>query len=427
MHNMETVEQLYHLKQELQETLKRATETSSDTNNEIRRAAFDAFDIKGFPTKKDEEYKYTPVSNFLKRSIDRLGLPSEDIEIDRESIFYKEEGHHLIFINGNYNEHLSEIVTDDAIEFRKSIDLNELNKIAGIDADPFVALNTSLLSSALIVDVKKNRKALPVFIYQLINNTDQLLLNSRILINGEVSSESVFVEKTITLGKENCLINKITEVDVRENASVNYTILQDNESHLLEINGLKSRQFKDSRFYANTYSFKGGMIRNNLNLQQDEEHCETHMHGLYLLNGNSHVDNHTSIDHRKPNSYSNELYKGILDENSHGVFNGKIYVRQNAQQTNAFQSNNNINLSDTATVNTKPQLEIWADDVKCSHGCTVGQLDEEALFYLRTRGLSRRSAIAMMLTAFAEESFEYLPFDFIKEELHRKINNRLGV
>ncbi|MDH5610626.1 MAG: SufD family Fe-S cluster assembly protein, partial [Cyclobacteriaceae bacterium] len=168
------------------------------------------------------------------------------------------------------------------------------------------------------------------------------------------------------------------------------------------------------------------LIRNNLDVRLNGENCETHMHGLYLINGKCHVDNHTSADHMKPNSYSNELYKGIVDENARAVFNGKIFVRPQAQQTNAFQSNKNISLSDQAMVHTKPQLEIWADDVKCSHGCTIGQLDQEAIFYLRARGLDKQSAKALMLVAFAEESFAYVPFDFLKEELHAIILNRLG-
>jgi Fe-S cluster assembly protein SufD len=138
------------------------------------------------------------------------------------------------------------------------------------------------------------------------------------------------------------------------------------------------------------------------------------------------VDNLTSVDHKIPNCFSNEVYKGILDGKSHAVFNGKIFVRPNAQQTNAFQSNKNVSLSDDTTINTKPQLEIWADDVKCSHGCTIGQLDKEALFYLRARGLDEKAAKSLILIAFAEDTFEHIPFDFVKEELHHLITSRLS-
>jgi Fe-S cluster assembly protein SufD len=157
----------------------------------------------------------------------------------------------------------------------------------------------------------------------------------------------------------------------------------------------------------------------------DGEGIESHMFGLYLLNKDTLADNHTVVDHRKPNSFSNELYKGIMDDNSKGVFNGKIYVRPNAQKTNAFQANRNILLTDKATVNTKPQLEIWADDVKCSHGCTTGQLDDEAVFYLQSRGISKETARAMMLYAFAGEILDNISHPELKTYLDQLVSERL--
>jgi Fe-S cluster assembly protein SufD len=157
----------------------------------------------------------------------------------------------------------------------------------------------------------------------------------------------------------------------------------------------------------------------------DGENIESHMYGLYLLSGDTLADNHTVADHKQPNSFSNELYKGIMDGSSKGVFNGKVYVRPQAQKTNAFQANRNILLTNTATVNTKPQLEIWADDVKCSHGCTSGQLDEEALFYLQSRGIRKDTARAMMLYAFAGELLESVKHPVIKEYLDTIISERL--
>jgi len=157
----------------------------------------------------------------------------------------------------------------------------------------------------------------------------------------------------------------------------------------------------------------------------DGEGCETHLHGLYVLKGDSHVDNHTTVDHLQPNCYSNELYKGIMDEKSSGVFNGKIYVRQKAQKTNAYQSNPNILLSDEATINTKPQLEIWADDVKCSHGATIGQLDQEQLFYLRSRGLDLNHAKALLLYAFTREALDCIKIEPLRNYLDKLVSKRL--
>ena len=167
------------------------------------------------------------------------------------------------------------------------------------------------------------------------------------------------------------------------------------------------------------------MIRNNLQLILDGEGIESHMDGLYILQGDTLADNHTVVDHRKPHANSNELYKGIMDDNAKGVFNGKIYVRPDAQKTNAFQSNRNILLSDKATVNTKPQLEIWADDVKCSHGCTTGQLDEEAMFYLQARGIDKVTARAMMLYAFAGEVLDKIDSEPLKNYFDALISERL--
>ena len=149
------------------------------------------------------------------------------------------------------------------------------------------------------------------------------------------------------------------------------------------------------------------------------------MYGLYLTHGKTHVDNHTVVDHKEPNSFSNEIYKGIVNDHSKGVFNGKIFVRQPAQKTNAFQSNKNILLSDNATVNTKPQLEIWADDVKCSHGCTTGQLDDESLFYLRSRGISEQKARNILLHAFASDVLEHVSISFLKEHVEYLIHKEL--
>jgi Fe-S cluster assembly protein SufD len=184
-------------------------------------------------------------------------------------------------------------------------------------------------------------------------------------------------------------------------------------------------QHRASRADTYTFTLNGKMIRNNLNIIIDGEGCESHFFGLYLTEGDTLVDNHTTVDHKKPNSFSNELYKGLMDGKSKGVFNGKIYVRPHAQKTNAFQSNRNLLLSDDATVNTKPQLEIWADDVKCSHGCTTGQLDEEALFYLQSRGIPKATAKAMLLYAFAAEVMETIQNEQLKNYIDSIVSERL--
>jgi Fe-S cluster assembly protein SufD len=187
-----------------------------------------------------------------------------------------------------------------------------------------------------------------------------------------------------------------------------------------------SQQTK-SVYHNSTITLSGALVRNNLNVSLDGEYCELFMNGLYMLNGTTHVDNHTVADHRLPNSQSHELYKGILDEKSSGVFNGKIFVRQDAQKTNAYQSNKNILLSDTATMNTKPQLEIWADDVKCSHGTTTGALDEEPLFYLMARGISRQKAKSLLMYAFADDVLNKIKIEAVRALTEKIISDRISL
>jgi Fe-S cluster assembly protein SufD len=186
------------------------------------------------------------------------------------------------------------------------------------------------------------------------------------------------------------------------------------------------RQVGKSYAHTLVISLNGGTIRNNTNIIMEAEGNEAHMYGLYLLRGNTHVDNHTLVDNKMPNCFSNELYKGVIDDSATGVFSGKIFVRPDAQKTNAYQSNNNILLSDNASVNSKPQLEIYADDVKCSHGCTVGRLDEEALFYLQTRGISKEHAQAMLLQAYASSIVEQIRMEPLRGFAEQLIATRLS-
>jgi Fe-S cluster assembly protein SufD len=206
---------------------------------------------------------------------------------------------------------------------------------------------------------------------------------------------------------------------------VRYCKIQDDRSETNQVSTTHFRQIGKSYVHAVTISLNGGIVRNNLNMVMDAERSEAHMYGLYFLKGNTHVDNHTVVDNVKPHCQSNELYKGIIDDNGTAVFNGKIFVQQPAQKTNAYQSNKNILLSDSASVNTKPQLEIFADDVKCSHGCTVGRLDEEGMFYLRSRGISEKTARALLVHAFAIDILEHIQPQPIRSYVNQLISQRL--
>ena len=228
-----------------------------------------------------------------------------------------------------------------------------------------------------------------------------------------------------SIGENATFTNSVTEFVVAEEANVHYYKIQNESDKSYHIGTTSVIQESKSVFTANTVTANGGFVRNNLNIKIDGEYAEANMFGLYIPNGKQHVDNHTVVDHAKPNSNSNELYKGILKDRSTGVFNGKIFVRQDAQKTNAFQSCKNVLLSEDASMNTKPQLEIWADDVKCSHGTTTGQLNEDALFYMQARGIAKDTARALLTLAFAQDVIDKFEIVAIKEYLQELISEKI--
>jgi len=432
-----------------QELVAKAEAFSSSLNgsaiDELQSARSEALGYlktTGFPAKKTEAYKYTNISKDIAQNFD-LSLKPKSTELTLKEIKglfnVGIEANHLVFINGIYNSSLSEINSDDSELVISTFDeiastnpgkLDALvGKYAKASKDPFTALNTAFTNNGVLVEIPKNRElSLPVITYFIADATeDECISFPRTLYVIGQNAKADFIHFTKSLGEHKTLKNQVDEIILGENAQGSLYKIQDDCETSYAVGETKVYQPNNSRFSAITITLNGAVIRNNLNIDVDGEGCEANMYGLYLTKGKTHVDNQTEVDHIKPNSYSNELYKGIMDENSKGVFNGKIYVRREAQKTNAFQSNNNVLLSDTATVNTKPQLEIWADDVKCSHGCTIGQLDEEAVFYLRSRGIGEDSARAMILRAFAREVLEKIEYEGLKEYVENEITKRLSL
>lgn len=405
----------------------------------IKQEGADTFKKLGLPARKSEAYKYTPIAKIIEKNFDLSEVDNSASlsKSDCEAKFYDDaDANHLVFINGLFIEDYSQVVSPSSELTVRVLDeqaLNEipqlkenLGKINGSQIDPFAALNLAYFNQGLVIKSERNADNKNTYIYQFIDGSSaQAMVFPRIFVYGDSGSRTRIYEKTFFSGVNNTLNISIVESVVEANTEVRFTKLQNYENNSYAVEGIYANQSKDSRFYTNTFSFNAAVIRNNIYINIDAENCEGHMNGLYQLSGKAHVDNNTSVDHLKPHSYSNEMYKGILDENSRGVFNGKIYVRPDAQKTNAFQANNNILLSDTATINTKPQLEIWADDVQCSHGCTTGQLDEEAIFYLRSRGIEKTNAKALLLNAVANEALGELQNDLVKEEIEAIILNKL--
>jgi len=385
-----------------------------------------------------EEYKYTPLKKNLEEKFD---LSNENIFKSDSSLFKKIYPHlinndkvfQIIIMNGEILKKFSNIPLN--ISFKNFEELEKKEKIIlynnfaendDSDTDMFSALNGSLWSKGIFIHVNKN-----------------LIIDKPLIINNFYSSDSqdcnthtrkfIFMEKNSKLSitefdvslRKKSFNSSVSEIILEDASEFDYFKIQNDPNDSTSYNSINIKQKKNSILNTFTFSFSGSMIRNNLNISLENQNCYSNIYGVYALNGNTHLDNHTSVDHIKKNSISNEHYKGIMHGKSNGVFNGKIFVRKEAQKTNAFQVNNNILLSDKAKINTKPQLEIWADDVKCSHGCTTGQLDEDAIFYLQSRGLTRAKAISILINAFFEEIIQKIDTQIIKKEIKKIVSNKI--
>ena len=394
-----------------------------------RESAKAAFQQLGLPHVKTEEYKHLPITRDLEKNFNFTitQTPHSPIQSIQNIEIPELDAYVVVMLNGEFSKSLSRIsATDLTIEELKD-NHEQLSKIADFKSDAFVAWNTAAWQHGIYIKVGDNKVIeKPIVIYNMHDATNgEVKSFTRNLIVVGKNSQVTVVEKFDSIGSNPNFSNIVTEAVVNENAGLNLYSIQADHGNRHQFGQTTIWQANHSRVNTYTFTLDGKFVRNNLQLLLDGEGCESHMYGLYLLHGETIADNHTVADHRKPNSFSNELYKGVLEGNAKGIFNGKIFVRPQAQKTNAFQSNRNILLSEKATINTKPQLEIWADDVKCSHGCTTGQLDEEALFYLRSRGIEKNTARAMMLYAFAAEVLENIPNEKLKTFIDGLIGERL--
>ncbi len=377
-----------------------------------------------------EEYKYSPLLRKVSKKFDILRVDSfkeKKKNIDKKILNQYKNQYSIITINGLFQKNESKIPN--------GISVNTFDKLNNTDkkffhkffnnqddskSDIFTSINTINYKESLLIKIDKNysKKDHVNILNFIISNSGASINHIRKLIVSNQNSKSVFIEEFISLDSIENFSTSVTEIIQEENSEIEYLNIQ-NDKNNFHFNSINISQKQNSISNCFTFSYSGALVRNNLNVKLKEKNCYSNMYGFYALREKSHVDNHTTVDHIDENSISNEHYKGIMDNNSNGVFNGKIFVRRKAQKTNAFQSNNNILLSDEAKINTKPQLEIWADDVKCSHGCTVGQLDKEAIFYLQSRGISKEKAISMLLGAFSEEIIEKIENQFIKEKIKK--------
>jgi len=347
------------------------------------------------------------------------------------------DSYKIIFVDGKYCSHLSEtthegmdICTLSAALSQSKYELiveNYFNKIAHDDG--VTSLNTAFSNEGAFIHIPKNKFVeKPVqIIHFSTGNESSLMFQPRNMIIVAENSQVQIIERHQSLSENKVFTNSVTEIYAEKKSIIDYYKIQNDNLQSSLIDNTYVNQERNSAFSMHTFSLGNELIRNNLNISQNDQFIETTIKGVTIIGEQQHVDHNTLINHNKPNCNSHQDYKGIYNNRSTGVFNGRVLVKKEAQKTNAFQSNNNVLLSDKATINAKPQLEIYADDVKCSHGCTVGQLDKNALFYLKSRGIPQKEATALLMYGFANNILESVKIPEIKTRINHLIANKLGV
>lgn len=397
---------------------------------QLKKRAFETFLQKGLPDSRDEAWKYTYLKKYLQEETENLSKNTYiyDLELFKSNYLNKKDKYiYWVLIDGKLDVSLSDCSPINGLEFNtlhsesaaQNIELpeNALELIAFSLAKEHLTLHIDKIfdsnKSIQIIDIQTNKSN------ELNNSFINILINSEAICN--------IIYRPITTNEYESKLNSFINIELKNNSICNFTSIQNvnNKSYLIENKLIK--QSKGSIFTNNQIALSGGLLRNNLYAVHVEQHCETNLYGLTCIAQQDHVDHNTVVDHAQPNCVSNELYKGIYDEKSTGIFNGKIIVRKDAQKTNAFQSSKNILVSDEATVNARPQLEIFADDVKCSHGCTSAQIDEKELFYLQSRGISPTLGKSMLMYAFAEDALQGIKNSDLKAEIEQTIASKLGL
>jgi Fe-S cluster assembly protein SufD len=407
--------------------------------NGVREKAIKYFKRTGIPDRKDEKYKYTNLEPVFRHNF-RNAISSGEIHFDINHIFKCDiptlDTHVILLLNGFYydrNRLLRELPSGAIVgSFAKaSVEYPELvekyyGKYAQLTKEGLVALNSAFSQDGIFVYVPNNvilRK--PIQIVNLIISDDDIMVQHRNLLVLEKNARATVIVCDHAFSPQKFLTNSVTEIYAGPDSFLDYTKVQNEHNDATQISHIYLNQETNSNVTSNLVTLHGGLVRNNFNVRLNGKGCENNTNGLYLADSGQHIDNYINIDHVKPYCQSNQLFKGVLDDFATGAFNGRILVRRNAQKTQAYQANNNILLTDDARMNTKPQLEIYADDVKCTHGATVGQLDEDALFYMRARGIGEHEARLMLMYAFAHEIIDHIKVKPLQERIDHLVEKRL--
>jgi Fe-S cluster assembly protein SufD len=405
----------------------------------LRREAIDHFRDTGFPTMRDEEWKYTDVGP-IARSAFRPAVEGSHADLRHVIEGVPLAGvikNRLVFVNGRYVSEYSHIEglpagvrvlnLAEAVQSEGHALEHHLGRGAQIKKRAFVALNTALWQDGAHVYIPRGVVVEePIhLLYVTTAENVPLVTNLRTLIVAEENSQATIVETYAGHKGQPYFNNVVTEIDVAENAVIDHYKLELESATAYHIATQQTQHARSANFTSHNICLGGLLVRNDINSVLSGEGIESTINGLYLTGGRQHVDNHTAIDHTMPHCNSYEVYKGIMDGRSTAVFNGKIFVREDAQKTDSKQTNQNLLLSKDAAVDTKPQLEIYADDVRCTHGATIGQLDADALFYLRARGIPKDEARDLLVHAFARDILDRIKIEAVREELERMLYLRL--
>jgi len=407
--------------------------------HQLRKDALNRFGQLEFPTQKDEEWKYTNISPLLKHN---FVTPTSKVLIEQELVkkYLFEELEHslLVFVNGYFIDEHSDIKNlpdgvvagnlSEAIKNNSPLIEKHFTKYAHHQNNIFTALSTAYTNDGAFVYVPDGKIVEePIHIIYITSSDDnKIIVQPRNLFIAGKNSQVAIIEHYVSAEESVYFTNSVTEIVADESSVVDHIKLQEESRNAFHIARMEIYQERNSNFSSHSISVGGELTRNDINSRFNDEGSECTLNGLYMIEGSQLFDAHTLIDHTMPHCNSHEHYKGILNDKSRGVFNGKVIVRPDAQKTNAFQENNNILLSNDALINTKPQLEIFADDVKCSHGATIGQLDEEARFYLKSRGIGEEASRAILLHAFASDVVTSIKTDALRNYLEKIITDRFN-
>lgn len=407
--------------------------------NVAREPAMNAFLRMGIPTFKTENYKYTDLTNLFQNENFRRALSPDKFDVDLKEVFSCDvpqfDTHLVIAINGWFYESSNQSDLPKGViikSLKKAITENSslvekyYGKLANAETDPMTALNTAFAQDGIFIYIPDNAVvSKPIQIINLLRSNDDLYSTQRNLIIAGNNSQAKVIFCDHTLTPQTFISNNVTEVEIGQDAVVDIYTIQNHHNKAANLSGMFIRQGQNSQLVTNVVSLHGGIIRNNLGIQLNGEHAEAKVCGLGLSDKNQHVDNFTTIEHAKPNCHSNQLYKNILDDSASGAFTGRIHVAPHAVKTEAYQRNNNVLLTNTAKMNSKPQLVIDNDDVKCTHGATVGRINEEALFYLQARGINESEARLMLMFAFAHEVLGEIKVEALRDRIDRLVDKRL--